>query len=353
MNSWSKIIFTFFVFIFCIKPAFSQKFRSNYYYLGEIFDNREVNTSPLGYIYKEGTIFPASFVLPNGLINYLKTNLDTEMINKRDPYFLNLSLNRLLFSEKLDQEMSVNGQFDFSGSFFINIGEDSITVFPFKYTVKYKRPVNERGNLYEQLQSKMNDLNIRIENWFKKNYAVNQKLARHVTVRTSDFTPIKVDNDTLYYHQRKINIDDFTPLKKRTSSFAAAIFTSMGYQSEVSMSNDTVYLDFAIKVYQIKGMSWVLEEANSKVVLEHEQIHFDITQLVAEKFKERLREEALPAQDYDSRIQFLYLDYYRMINRMQNSYDNETKHGLDKDEQTKWQKTVRNELDKYLNNKKS
>lgn len=60
-----------------------------------------------------------------------------------------------------------------------------------------------------------------------------------------------------------------------------------------------------------------------------------------------MREEALPPQDYDSRIQFLYLDYYRMINRMQNIYDEETKHGINKIEQAHWEKYVADELEKY------
>lgn len=337
---------------FSTKNIYAQKFNSNYYYLGEIVDNRTLKSQSIGNVFTENSTFPSPFFLQNGIINYLKKNLDSEMTHKRDPYFLNLALDQLSFQENIDNNKLINGEFNFRGSFYIVTDSDSIKIFPFKYAVKYKRQAYETDKLNELILSKTKELNGRLEKWFRENYEKNPKLARHVTVITTDFTPKEIDSDTLYFFQRKIDVDDFLLKKPSNSRFAAAIFTSMGYQAFVKMSNDTVYLNLEVKVYQIKGMSWILEAEKSQYVIDHEQTHFNITQLIAEKFKERLREEALPPQDYDSRIQFLYLDYYRMINRMQNIYDEETRHGINKTEQARWEKKVEEELSNYLKNKK-
>ncbi len=327
---------------------FAQNFKSNYYYLGEVFDRRDIGGQAIGNIYIADSSAPKPFYLPNGTINFFKSKLESSMFNSRDPYFVNLSLKTLFYKESLDSKGMVNGQFDFSGSFFIEIGGDSITVFPFKFHAKYRRQIAETQKLIELLGTRTSELNRKLEVWFVENYAKNQKLGRHVVVNSTDFTPEIVDDDTLYFGQRKLTVNDFSPKKTKASNYAATVFTSMGYQSDVSMRNDTIVLDLQMKVYQVKGMSWILEEAKTNFVVNHEQTHFNITQLVAEKFKERLKEEILPPQDFNSRLQFLYLDYYRQINRMQNKYDSETKHGLDVIEQNIWDKKIEYELAKYL-----
>jgi hypothetical protein len=350
---FQKCVFNFLVIFtgFLANEGYSQKFKSNYYYLGEIVDNRTPKMQSIGNIYTDGATISSPIFLQNGISSYLRKNLDSEMIHKRDPYFVNLALDQFNFQENIDKNKLINGEFNFRGSFFILKDSDSINIFQFKYEVKYKRQAYETEKLYELILSKTKELNGRLEKWFKENYEKNPKLARHVTVIATDFTPNEIDSDTLYFFQRKVVLDDFTPKTKSSGRFAAAIFTSMGYQAFVKMSNDTIYLNLEVKVYQIKGMSWILESEKTQYVLDHEQTHFNITQLVAEKFKERLHEEALPPQDYDSRIQFLYLDYYRMINRMQNIYDDETRHGVNKTEQARWEKYVENELKKYWNSK--
>jgi hypothetical protein len=328
---------------------YSQSFTSNYYYLNEVYDRRDLQNKHIGNVYHD-YLSPASpLVLQNGTIKFLKKNLETTMNNRRDPYFVNLSLKSFFFLERLEKSKIVYGQFDFSGSFFIKIGGDSINVFPFKYHIKYKRQIGEKEKLIELITSKTLELNQKMEKWFAVNYARNQKLGRHVVVRTSDYLPNDIDDDTLYFRQRKLTVEDFTIKNTKISKYAAAVFTSMGYNSSVEMSNDTIFLDFQLKVYQIKGMSWILEEAKTKFVVSHEQTHFNITQLIGEKFKERLSEEILPPQDFDSRLQFLYLEYYRQINKMQEKYDTETEHGINASMQAVWNQKIEDELLYYQN----
>lgn len=344
---------TFFIilayFYFSLDTSYAQRPVSKYYYLADIFDEREAKTNHIGLVYEADKNLPQPYYLPSGWKNMLKKQLDTDFIGKIDPYFVNLVVTKLQILEKINTRKVVDGQLDFAGNFFVKNSYDSTTIFPFKFNTKYKRPPEDVEKLNELISQITSELYKNLEAWFQKNYEKNYKLARHVVVRTSDYSPSFYDPDTLYFKQRKLTIDDFTLKEKAPSKFAAAIFSSMGYHSTMKMSNDTVYLDFAVKVYQVKGMSWILEEAKTKFVIDHEQTHFNITQLIAEKFKKRLQEEALPPNDFDSRIQFLYLDYYRMINKLQTQYDDETAHGLNKMAQVKWEKYMDEELGKYLN----
>ena len=339
-----------FFYCFLTMQVYGQKQSSNYYYLGQIFDQREVKTPHVGYVYQNNESSPKPFYLKNDWFGFLTNNLQTVFKGKIDPYFVDLNLIKFQYSEKLNAMKIVEGQLDFTGNFFIKNSYDSTVIFPFKFNTKYKRPVEDDEKLLNIMYQINSELHKNLESWFQKNYEKNYKLARHVVVRTSDFTPKEIEEDTLYFKQRKLTVDDFSAKGKAPSKFAASIFTSMGYHASMKMSQDTVFLDLAVKVYQVKGMSWILEEAKQKFVIDHEQTHFNITQLIAEKFKKRLQEEALPPNDFDSRIQFLYLEYYRMINKLQAQYDGETSHGLNKTEQAKWEKYIDDELAKCLTN---
>ncbi len=339
--------------LFYVENTNGQSFMSNYYFIGDVFDNRIEKSTAIGQIYKELTIIPIPFLLEKGPVNFLKKGLNTEFKNKRDPYFIHLNLQKLKFSENLDEKNIVNGKFEFNGSFFLKTGDDSIPIYPFKYSVKYRRQAYDHEKLVGLINTRLRDLNNNLEKWFKANYQKNTQLARHVIVNTIDYFPKNNDPDTLYFTERKLVMDDFTLINKAPNKYAASIFTSMGYEATERMGNDTVYLDLKVKVYQIKTMSWILEESKTKFVLAHEQTHFDITQFVAEKFKQRLRDEAITPTDYDSRIQFLYIDYYRMIHKMQSQYDDETAHGLNKIEQARWEQNIKNELENFSKTNKN
>jgi hypothetical protein len=346
MLYFKRTLIYWLVMIFAQKIS-AQNFKSQYFYLGEIIDLRSNEKTNQGLIYQLGGSKSIGLKLPNGDIEFLKNKLNTDLISKVDPYKVNLVLIEMKYTEKAKTETLVSGKLNFEGSFYLKSSQDSTTIFPFKYSVSYTRKIGELEPLYQLLDQKITDLLKNLELWFQKNYNKNYILARHVQVITKDYTPNVQDEDTLYYFQRRVKFSDFTLKKSNAGRSAAAIFTNMGYFASSRFSNDTVYLTFTVKVYQIKGMSWAIAEANSVYSINHEQTHFNITQLIAEKFKERLREEALPPLDFDSRLQFIYLEYYRKINKMQNNYDDDTKHGLDKDKQIWWENHIAQELKKY------
>ncbi len=341
--------FILFSIIICSIYAniFGQNFTSKYYYLGEINDLRLTEKNTIGSVFVAGKAVKIPLKLPNGELNYLKKKLDTKLAANAVAYKINLALTNLFFTEKPKNDFTAIGSLNFEGSFYTLSSSDSTVVFPFKYTVSYIRKIEDEAPLYNLLDSKLTDLQKQLETYFEKNFAKNYKLARHVTVKTSDYLPSVPDNDTLYFLQRRVNFNDFSSKPNNKSKYAAAIFTSMGYMANSKMSNDTVIINLTAKVYQIKGMSWAIAQADNVNSLNHEQTHFNITQLIAEKFKERLREESLPPQDFDSRIQYLYIEYFRKINKLQDQYDLETEHGLNREKQIYWENYIKTELAKF------
>ncbi len=94
----------------------------------------------------------------------------------------------------------------------------------------------------------------------------------------------------------------------------------------------------------LKSSSWVREGARKAYGLNHEQRHFDIVKIVVERFKRKLLSMELAPDDYEGVLGYQYLEVYREMNRMQDEYDSETRHGINKTVQEKWNQRIDEEL---------
>ncbi|SMO83654.1 DUF922 domain-containing protein [Solitalea koreensis] len=152
--------------------------------------------------------------------------------------------------------------------------------------------------------------------------------------------------DTVFYSfDRPLSWNDFSGKSRSQNNNAAMSFTGFGYQARISSREDTLRIRIEIMVYFQKSASWVLSGYHTDYVLAHEQLHFDIARIAAENFKNKLKvREDFNYQDADSIMQYEYLEAYREMNKLQDAYDTETRHGLDKEAQAKWQKKVKAEV---------
>lgn len=148
--------------------------------------------------------------------------------------------------------------------------------------------------------------------------------------------------DTLFYaKERKLRLEDFMGTPSFRGPSAAVAYTSFAYDGSSLIKKDTLFIFLRLQVFFVKSASWVRADARDNYTLAHEQLHFDITLLVAERFKQKLRQTALNRDDYDSIIQYQYLQSFREMNRLQYAFDQETNHGLDKAAQLQWQDKIR------------
>ncbi|WP_142684562.1 hypothetical protein [Chitinophaga polysaccharea] len=154
-------------------------------------------------------------------------------------------------------------------------------------------------------------------------------------------SPALSGSDTIYYDfERKLQWDDFQAKPSPNGPSAAVSYTSFAYEGNSNLVNDTLRITLRLQVFFIKSASWVRPETRNSYALAHEQLHFDITRLVAERFKQKLRQTALNRDDYDSIIQYQYLQSFREMNRLQYRFDQETRHGLNVAEQIRWRDKV-------------
>lgn len=209
----------------------------------------------------------------------------------------------------------------------------------YQTSATYTRP--ERDYDYQKLVKQLLDQSLtHFQKWMSSNAGKNPALARNLVLVFKEITTPQ--EDTVFYSPKRPLIwDDF---KVRTgkpgSRYAAAVFTSFGYEGSSYPKDDDLVVEIGLKIFMVKSMSWARPDSRNAGTLRHEQIHFDITRLVVEKFKERLRKAELTIEDYDSEIQYQFLEAFREMNNDQEKYDGETGHGLNTAAQAAWDKKV-------------
>lgn len=243
----------------------------------------------------------------------------------------------------------VTGQFTFSAAFDL-LGKDdsgnetSVRLTTYRGSANYTRPVSQttviEPTIRRSIVSSLRNLN----EYMNREVKQNEKLATGLNVVFTDDTRLTNDDTVHYNPARKLTWADFRAEPRRGSHYAAEIFTSFAYEGRSSVKDGVITVNLTIKAYMLKNSSWGRADAKTPYALNHEQRHFDITRIIAERFKRKIQPDSLTLDDYNSIIQYQFLEAYREMNRMQKQYDAETRHSIDALAQERWNGQIDAEL---------
>ena len=91
--------------------------------------------------------------------------------------------------------------------------------------------------------------------------------------------------------------------------------------------------------------SWYLKSKVNSHILEHERLHFDITELHARMFRQRI-EKTRFTMNIDAQMNRLHEAINKELEALQNRYDAETRHSQDLEKQQEWQTKIIEALNK-------
>lgn len=147
--------------------------------------------------------------------------------------------------------------------------------------------------------------------------------------------------DTVHYMSRKVTWNDFRAEPREGSKYSAAIFPTIALGTQLTIKDNKLTAFLKPQIYMIPSQSWAKKYARDVSGLAHEQLHFDITKVVMDRLLRKLSHiEAKTMDDLSSIIQWEYLEAYKEMNRLQDAYDLETNHNLNKGKQAEWSKKV-------------
>jgi len=207
---------------------------------------------------------------------------------------------------------------------------------------RYLRPTTDISTVEPALRQALVEGFRYLNTWLPQAAAHDVRLATsvHPTYRNDQRL---TEPDTLFYAPaRPLRWSDFTG-QPRAGIYAAAVFPSFSYQGQPRVHNGVVELDITLQVFVVRSSSWVGPTQQNPYSLNHEQRHFDLVKLVAERFR-RTTMDSLTVADYNSILQIAYLKSFTEMNRLQDRYDAETHHGLDTAAQQRWNRQIDAEL---------
>ncbi len=149
------------------------------------------------------------------------------------------------------------------------------------------------------------------------------------------FDPIVLEWD----ENRPLTWSDFETRKEKSHISA---LTASGIEYYYDCRSGVMTVD--IKAIFIPKQSWVRSDSKTDYILAHEQLHFDITELYARKFRREFEESGIDCSNVKA-LEKLSDQILAEWRREQNRYDKESLHSNDEEKQAYWNTKVNRHLE--------
>lgn len=139
--------------------------------------------------------------------------------------------------------------------------------------------------------------------------------------------------------ERRLTWADYQGRGLKTEWASATTASGITYSLNSTISNSESRLEIIVSALFYPDKSWYKPDLCDDVVLSHEQIHFDITELFARKFRERLK-NVKNDTNIKKKVRKIFVDINKELNTFQNKYDRETNYSRNIPEQLLWNEKI-------------
>ncbi|MEB2775486.1 hypothetical protein SYJ56_09210 [Algoriphagus sp. D3-2-R+10] len=248
------------------------------------------------------------------------------------------------------------GEIQLSMGFFVSGENEPVHLVDFNSKLNYGRPANQMHYIEASIGRLFENSWEYFDAWLATQYQSNRSLVKKVRLNILDPKRQSTKDTVFYDPDRPLTWADFTDKPNAISSFNAAIFSSLSIEGSASIQNGEIVQTIDVKVYMLPNQSWVKDADD--YASNHEQRHFDLTRIAADRMIFKLKNLDLEPNLYEATLNDIYLDAYREMNHLQEFYDNQTSNGRNKGSQARWNQLIEEalsgkweELDRLLETK--
>jgi hypothetical protein len=147
-----------------------------------------------------------------------------------------------------------------------------------------------------------------------------------------------------YQERSQLSWKDFKGVPPKNIKNFASVNSGIGYTFSSKTINSKNVLSIQVESYFYPQLSWKKNiNENNLNLLEHEQLHWDISELYARKLRAAYK-RYVPQKNPKKEIDFIFKKFEKERQETQNIYDLKTKHGLIKTLQIRWNDKIKEEL---------
>jgi hypothetical protein len=140
---------------------------------------------------------------------------------------------------------------------------------------------------------------------------------------------------------RKLSWADYKASPDPDSDAAASTTTYLGISYNITSNSFSYKIESSFS----KTRSWGLHK--TAYILSHEQGHFDIAEVFARKLHRQMSAYKFNKNTFQRELKKIYQDILDEKEKMQNDYDKETNHSINKEKQEEWLKKIEKMLKEY------
>jgi hypothetical protein len=163
-------------------------------------------------------------------------------------------------------------------------------------------------------------------------------------ILVSSFAEKIPKNDVIVWRKGiQLQWEDFKGPKLHKNSVASTTYDILK-KITAGSNRCTIEITAVFLPYQ----SWHSKNRTEKLILVHEQKHFDIAELFARKLRKKLQGETFyDVADLEAKLDYLYAGNDKEMDVYQDLYDSETDHSRNIEQQKKWNEKIESELGVY------
>lgn len=168
--------------------------------------------------------------------------------------------------------------------------------------------------------------------------ALSQTTTVHIHFLSKKNSP---KGDTIFYDPAyKLKWDDFRGIPPENHFAGAVTASGFAYNADIQYNSREVVVNLYVYTYFNRNHSWKKPHITNSYHLEHEQKHFDITYIGTLRFIEELRKAAITPDNFSRIPSQIFEKVHDENAALQQQYDRETRHSINKEAQEAWNKKI-------------
>jgi hypothetical protein len=175
------------------------------------------------------------------------------------------------------------------------------------------------------------------DTWLREN---KQTLKPGISVIAEMATESEDTNLIVYTRKRPLKYKDFSGTPDDLSIAAAVTYSGihMQFYSQTELNHKTIKV--VVTPYFMKDSWWRATEFTGDI-LDHEQLHFDITAIIACELVNNIRSRTFTPENFMKELQALQKQAEKDRAQMQQMYDKATEHGVNRPKQEEWSQKIK------------
>jgi len=133
---------------------------------------------------------------------------------------------------------------------------------------------------------------------------------------------------------------DFRATPPEDSRIAATTASGISYRFSAMETNENMEVDCTIDAFFYPDESWYQPAVANAIILSHEQLHFDISELFARKMRQRIATFSF-TKKVKAEVKTIYTDILKEMRDFQKRYDQETNFSRNVEEQIRWNNKIK------------